>query len=465
MDHNFDDVILRQYDIRGTYGKNLHDADAVALGLCLAEIANGKGLKTAVVGKDARSSSTPLYEALMQALSDGGLAVTGIGDCATPELYFAEQHWQAGVAVMVTGSHNPPADNGFKMIVGSKPFFGDDILKLPEICKTAKMRSGSSIESKPIRADYINRLVKEFGNLKNLKVAFDPANGALCWALQALKKHLPDNVIIINEKADGTFPSHHPDPTVAKNLQQLQKTVLQESCDFGIAFDGDGDRLGVVDNNGEVLWGDSLIPLYADVILQKHKGATILADVKASGSVFRNIKNLGGVAVMTPAGHSIIKQKLTETKALLAGEMTGHIFFTDSYYGFDDALYAALRLWQAVGDCNQKLSDLRKKYPIDVSVQEIRLPVEEARKFPLMGEIKTYAEKHYADIILVDGVRVNFKTATGEGWWLIRAANTENALSLRAAGSDEASLKTAAAKLNDALKHFDLSSDDLTQAL
>ncbi len=465
MTHVFNPVILRQYDIRGTYEVNLHDADATALGLCLAQIAFENNLKTAVVGKDARASSTPLYEALTQALADGGLHVIGIDNCATPELYFAERHWEAGVAVMVTGSHNPPKDNGFKIIVGGKPFFGDDILQLAEVSKTTEKRSGGGVESKNIRADYINRLCEEFGNLQNLKVAFDPANGALCWALEALKPHLPDSCIIINGTADGTFPSHHPDPTVAKNLEQLQKTVVQEGCDFGIAFDGDGDRLGIVDDKGEVLWGDGLIPLYADVILQKHKGAIILADVKASGSVFRHIESFGGKAVMTPAGHSIIKQKIAETKALLAGEMTGHIFFSDSYYGFDDALYAALRLWQAVGDSGKKLSQLRLKYSVDVSVQEIRLPVEESRKFPLMIEIKSYAQKNYSDIILVDGVRVSFKTKTGEGWWLIRAANTENALSLRAAGSDEESLREAVIKLQETLTHFDLCSDELNRVL
>ena len=370
---NLNPSILREYDIRGVVNETLAIEDAEAIGRSFGTMIINKGGKSVCVGYDGRFSSPKLEEAVVMGLQACGLLVIRIGLGPTPMLYFAVHDLSADAGIMVTGSHNPPEYNGFKMMLHRAPFYGEDIIQLGEIVSAGKYVDGKGeITQVSVNEKYITRLLSDYVGERPLKVAWDAGNGSAGQVMQELCTKLPGDHILINEVVDGSFPSHHPDPTVPECLEQLQKLVTSESCDLGIAFDGDGDRIGAIDGNGHILWGDQLMVLFATDLLHEFPGSTIIADVKASQVLFDQISEMGGNPLMWRTGHSLIKAKMAETGARLAGEMSGHIFFADKYFGFDDALYAAIRLLNYVSRRPQSLADIRLNLPNLVNTPEIR---------------------------------------------------------------------------------------------
>ena len=446
--HKFDPTILREYDIRGIVGDTVHPADARAIGRTLGTLVRRKGGKHVALGYDGRLSSPELAAACMEGLTSAGIDVTNIGLSATPMLYFAVYHLDADGGIMITGSHNPPDYNGFKMMMGKKSFFGADIQNLGAMAAKGDWESGQGkADKKDILADYAARLLKDVKPGKKLKVAWDTGNGAVGVSIRAVVDKLPGEHFILNEKVDGTFPSHHPDPTVPKNLEQLMDEVKKHGCDLGIAFDGDGDRIGAVDGKGRILWGDQLLVLWSRDVLKTHPGATIIADVKASQVLFDEIAKAGGKPMMFKTGHSLIKSKMAEIGAPLAGEMSGHIFFADTFYGFDDALYCGLRLLNIVANSTQSLADMRDGLPQPVNTPELRFDCPDADKFRIVDEVKVRLLKAGATLSDIDGVRVSTK----DGWWLLRASNTQPVLVARCEAADDAGLERLMADLKGAL--------------
>ncbi len=426
--HLFDSSILREYDIRGVVGSTLSEADALALGKTLGSLLVQNNGLTVCVGYDGRSSSQALEHALVEGFKSTGLHVFRIGCGPTPMLYFASFVLNSDAAVMVTGSHNPPSYNGFKIIVRNLPFWGADIQKLGQAAISEKWVLAEGRHTTIDISDwYITRLVDDYRSQDGLKVAWDTGNGSAGTVLSRLTSRLPGKHILLNERVDGTFPNHHPDPTVPKNLKQLREVVLSQRCDLGIAFDGDGDRIGVVDANARIIWGDQLLAIFAADVLRYHPGTPILADVKASQVLFDEISRRGGKPVMGASGHSIIRSKMLEVGAPLAGEMSGHIFFKDRYYGFDDALYAAIRLLDLLTSSARSAADLLDELPLMCNTPEVRFEVPEARKFDVIDEVKTRLTTSGVSVNSVDGVRV----CQDEGWWLLRASNTQNVLVCR----------------------------------
>jgi phosphomannomutase len=436
--HRFDPTILREYDIRGLVGKTLFPADARGLGRAYGTELRRAGGRTVAVGYDGRLSSPELEAALVEGLAASGLEVKRIGLGPTPMLYFAVFHLPADGGVMVTGSHNPPDYNGFKMMLGRGSVHGEAIRRLGEIAAAGEFETGSGkVGDAPVLEAYVERLAGDYRGARELKVGWDPGNGAAGEVVAKLTKRLPGRHLVINERIDGTFPAHHPDPTVPKNLEQLRKLVLEEKLDLGLAFDGDADRLGVIDGSGEILWGDQLMVILARDVLKRHPGAPIIADVKASQVLFDEIERAGGQPVMWRTGHSLIKAKMAETNAPLAGEMSGHIFFKEGYYGFDDGIYAAIRLLSVASSARQSLAEMRAALPAVVNTPELRFPCPEERKFKVVEEVRERLAAAKADVNAVDGVRVR----TRDGWWLLRASNTQDVLVARCEAADDAGLE------------------------
>ena len=344
--HRLDPTMLREYDIRGIVGRTLHPADAFAVGRGFGSMIIRSGGKTVAVGYDGRLSSPELEQRLVEGLMSAGIDVLRVGRGPTPMLYFAAFTRETDGAMMVTGSHNPPDYNGFKMMIGRKPFYGEQIKKLgDELARGETTEGKGSAQEIDVRSDYVARLLADWdGGDRKLTVVWDNGNGAAGEVLSRLVAALPGEHVVLNQEIDGRFPTHHPDPTVAKNLEQLQAEVLRRRADVGIAFDGDADRIGLVDDTGHILFGDHLLVVLARDVLTRLPGATVIADVKASQVLFDEIGRAGGTPLMYKTGHSLIKAKMAETGAPLAGEMSGHIFFADRWYGFDDALYAAVRV-------------------------------------------------------------------------------------------------------------------------
>ena len=438
MPHRFDPTILREYDIRGIVGTTLFPADARALGRVFAEVLAEAGGRRAAVGYDGRLTSPEFEAALVEGLAEGGADVVRIGRGPTPMLYYAAATLKVDGGIMVTGSHNPPDHNGFKIVLGGKPFFGEAIQKVGQMAlalSPARAARGR-VEEHSVFDDYVARLAKDYDGTRPLNVAWDCGNGATGDVVAALVPLLPGRHILINETIDGTFPAHHPDPTVAENLVQLQEAVKAESCDLGIAFDGDGDRIGVVDAKGRILWGDQLLIVLARDVLARHPGASIIGDVKASQVLFDEIARAGGKPVMTATGHSLIKARLAETGAPLAGEMSGHIFFADRYYGFDDATYVAVRLLGVLARAELSLDQMLDKLPPVFNTPELRVPCDDLRKFAMVEEVRDRLRKRGAEVVDIDGVRVR----TADGWWLLRASNTQAVVVVRAESTSEAGL-------------------------
>jgi phosphomannomutase len=430
MGHRFDPTILREYDIRGIVRETLSSADARAIGRAYAVMLADAGGHRLAVGYDGRLTSPELEAALVDGLALEGADIVRIGLGPTPMLYYAAATLGVDGGIMVTGSHNPPDHNGFKFVFQGKPFYGAAIQRLGEVAlELAASRSPlGQIAEHPVRGEYVERLARDYNGSNPLTVAWDVGNGATGEVVQQLTARLPGRHILLNETIDGTFPAHHPDPTIPENLVQLQQAVARERCDLGIAFDGDGDRIGVVDGRGRILWGDQLMVVLARDVLARHPGAPIIADVKASQVLFDEIARMGGRPVMAATGHSLIKAKLAETGAPLAGEMSGHIFFADGYYGFDDAVYVAVRLLGVLSRSQESLAQIGDRLPRVVNTPELRFPCDEARKFEVVHEVRERLHKAGAEMTDIDGVRVR----TADGWWLLRASNTQAVLVARA---------------------------------
>ena len=447
--HRFDPTILREYDIRGVVGQTLFSADARALGRVLATVCERRGLKRLAVGYDGRLSSPELEGALVEGLTAGGIDVLRIGRGPTPMLYFAAYTEAVDGGVMVTGSHNPADYNGFKITLEKKSFYGADIKALGELAAAGKFATGKGrTETIDLRDAYVARLAVDARGAKAFRIGWDPGNGAAAEVLQRLVQHLPGEHHLINETIDGTFPAHHPDPTVEKNLAQLKALVAEKRLDFGVAFDGDGDRIGLIDEQGRVLWGDQMMLLLAKPILARQPGATIIADVKASRVLFDGVEALGGRPLMWKTGHSHIKAKLKETGAPFAGEMSAHLFFAEGYYGYDDALYAAVRVMDALSREGRSLGAFRDSIPAVLNTPEIRFPCPEEKKRPAIEAVVARLRSQGASFVDIDGVRVT----TPEGWWLLRASNTQDVLVARCEAADEAGLAKLKATLAETIK-------------
>jgi len=428
--HSFHPTSLREYDIRGIIGETLGAEDAFAIGRCFGTVVARAGGSSVAVGYDGRLSSPMLEEALVNGLMASGMQVFRVGCGPTPMLYFAAYHLKTDGAVMVTGSHNPPNYNGFKSMLGKKPFFGKDIQALGAMAAAGDVvpqAQGASTHV-DVAAEYVARMLKDYDGARGLKVVWDPGNGSGGKITEDLVAQLPGTHVVINADIDGTFPNHHPDPTVLKNLAQIIAKVRETGSDLGIAFDGDADRIGVVDGEGNMLFGDQLLVVLARDVLKAHPGATIIADVKASQVLFDEVAKAGGTPLMWKTGHSLIKQKMAETGSPLAGEMSGHTFFADKWYGFDDALYSAVRLLGILGRTPETLAQMRAALPQVLNTPELRFDCPEDRKFEVVKEVAGRLAAEGAKVQDVDGVRV----LTEDGWWLLRASNTQAVLVARA---------------------------------
>ncbi len=459
--HQFDPTSLREYDIRGVVGRTLHPVDAFAIGRCFGTIVARGGGKTVAVGFDGRLSSPDLEPELVRGLVACGLEVLRVGLCPTPMLYYSATTMETAGAVMVTGSHNPPDYNGFKMMLGRKPFFGAQIGQIGTIAATGDVvdEAPGSVRDVDVMGDYITRLISDWdGGDRILNVVWDNGNGAAGEVLQRLVRSLPGKHTVLNGKIDGHFPAHHPDPTVPKNLEQLIAAVREQGADVGIAFDGDADRIGAVDDKGEMLFGDQLLVILARDVLKTHPKGIIIADVKASQVLFDEVARAGGTPLMWKTGHSLIKAKMAETGSPLAGEMSGHVFFADRWYGFDDALYASVRLLGILARLDTSLSSVREALPHVINTPELRFDCPDVRKFGVIAEVAARLKQSGATVADIDGVRVS----TDDGWWLLRASNTQAVLVARCEATSEAGLDRLKADLSAQLEASGLAAPDFS---
>jgi phosphomannomutase/phosphoglucomutase len=422
-------AIFREYDIRGLAEQDLDKEFALLLGKVHGTLIADNGGKRVTVGRDCRATSDGYAEAVIAGLKSTGLQVYDIGVCPTPLLYFSLFHLDVDGGIEVTASHNPSEYNGFKVCLGKETLYGQRIQEIRG--KMARQewreRSGGKLERYEIVPAYHKHVLQDVAKLKRpLKVVVDAGSGVGGPVAPPIFRQLGCTVWEIACTPDGSFPLHHPDPTVPENLEMLIEKVRQEKADVGIAYDGDADRLGAVDEKGNILWGDELLILFARDVLKRNPNAVIISEVKCSQRLYDDIAKNGGTAIMWKAGHSLLKAKMKETGALLAGEMSGHMFFKERYFGYDDAIYASLRLLEILANAGRPLSALLSDLPPSVSTPEIRVDCRDDRKFVIAEQAKQYFRQHY-DIIDVDGVRVQFP----EGWGLVRASNTQPALVLR----------------------------------
>ncbi len=448
MTHVFHPSVLRAYDVRGIVGETLGPDDARALGRAFAhQVRLARESCRIVVGRDGRLTSPALEAALVDGLCAAGAAVIRVGLGPTPMVHFADHQLGADGSVMVTGSHNPPGHNGFKLSLGSAPFYGDAIRQLADVVPPPPAGLAGTIEEHEVIRTYAVRLADVLaGRGRPLRVAWDPGNGAAGAVLPALTERLPGEHRILNGVVDGRFPAHHPDPSKPGNLAQLAEAVRTGDLDLGIAYDGDGDRLGVVDATGEVVSPDHLLCVFAADVLAAHPGAAVLADVKTSDMVFRRIEELGGRPKLGPTGHAHMRSSVLRGEALFAGEMSGHLFFADEHPGYDDALYASVRLLRALSR-GPTLAERRRALPQTFSTPEIRIPCPEDRKFEIVRFVHDAMVRRGIVPSTLDGVRVS---AAG-GWWLLRASNTEAALVVRCETRGEEELAEMCALVRELL--------------
>lgn len=445
MLYNFHPTSLREYDIRGIIGETLGSEDAYAIGRGFATLLGRAGGKKVAVGYDGRTSSPMLEEALIRGINDSGLDAVSVGMGPTPMLYYAEAVLEdVDGGIQITGSHNPANYNGFKMVFQGRPFFGADIQTLGAMAAAGDWAEGTgSASTLDIMDRYVARIAEAAPD-KPFRIGWDTGNGAAGPVVERLVKLLPGEHYTLFTDVDGNFPNHHPDPTEEKNLADLKALVAEKQLDFGLAFDGDGDRIGAIDGKGRVIWGDQLLQIFAEDVLADVPGATIIADVKASQALYDRIAALGGQPLMWKTGHSLIKSKMKEVSSPLAGEMSGHIFFKHDYYGFDDAIYAGLRLMRASARLGKSVTELRSAMPEMINTPEMRFQVDESRKFAVIDEVLARLSAEGADVNATDGARVN----TADGWWLLRASNTQDVLVARAEASSEAGLERLMAQID-----------------
>ncbi|MBO6767117.1 MAG: phosphomannomutase/phosphoglucomutase [Erythrobacter sp.] len=454
MSHDFHPTVLREYDIRGIIGETLGPDDARAIGRGFGSMLAEAGGTKVAVGYDGRVSSPMLEHALVEGLTASGMDVVRIGMGPTPMLYYAEASAEdVDGGIQITGSHNPANYNGFKMVFQGRPFFGADIQELGRRGAAGEWADGAGeVEEREVLDAYIDRMLGalegiDTAQLASLKVGWDAGNGAAGPALEKLAARLPGEHRLLYTEVDGSFPNHHPDPTVEENLEDLRALVADKSLDFGVAFDGDGDRIGAIDGDGRVIWGDQLLMIYAEDLLSRRPGVTIIADVKASRALFDHVATHGGEPLMWKTGHSLIKSKMKETGSPLAGEMSGHVFFADEYFGYDDALYAGVRLIAAAARLGKSVTELRGAMPPMVNTPEMRFQVDESRKFAAIGEIAERIANSDAVADTTDGVRVT----TDDGWWLLRASNTQDVLVARAESESREGLERLVAQIDEQL--------------
>ncbi|MFB3926632.1 MAG: phosphomannomutase/phosphoglucomutase [Syntrophales bacterium] len=422
-----DPKVFREYDVRGIVGKDLNETFVFDLGRAIGSYAMDRGVKTMTLGRDCRLSSEEYGNAVKSGMIATGIDVIDIGLCATPMLYFSIRELGAGGGVMVTGSHNPPEFNGFKICVGPDTIYGESIQDLRKIMEGEKYRTGHGRASRTdITQKYLDYIFNNVQINRGLNVVIDAGNGVAGLFALPLLERFGCSVTPIYCDVDGRFPNHFPDPTVPENLTEIISLVKKKGADVGISFDGDADRIGVIMNNGEILWGDELLLLFSRFILKEKPGASIIGEVKCSNRLYEDIEKHGGRGIMWKAGHSLIKGKMREEKALLAGEMSGHIFFADRYFGFDDAIYAAMRLLEILSRTGMQLTEILADVPRAFNTPEIRIDCPDHIKFDVVERLKEYFRKDHR-IIDIDGVRIPFE----DGWGLIRASNTQPVLVLR----------------------------------
>ena len=433
--HRFHPTVLREYDIRGIVGETLGPDDARAIGRAYGTMLLERGGSRVCVGRDGRLSSPELALALTEGLVETGLTVQSVGLGPTPMLYFAVHHLEADGGIQVTGSHNPPTHNGFKMMLGKGSLYGDAIQRLGALASSGRTARGHGrVETVDVFDAYVARLASDYRGSRPIDAVWDAGNGAAGPTMQALTARLPGRHVCLFAEVDGRFPNHHPDPTVPENLVDLIREVKAGGFEAGIGFDGDGDRIGVVDGKGRIVWGDQILLILAGEILERLPGATIISDVKASQILFDEIGRLGGVPLMWKTGHSLIKAKMAEIGSPLSGEMSGHIFYKDRFYGHDDALYVAVRLLSILASGGRTLADLRDAMPPSFTTPEVRFDCDEALKFRAIEQVKANLEAARARFDGIDGVRV----LEPDGWWLLRASNTQAVIVARCeSGSSE----------------------------
>ncbi len=430
--------IFRAYDIRGVV-ENALTPDAVQLiAQAFATEALARGQKTVVIGRDGRLSSPELAQRLSQGLRAGGCDVIDIGMVPTPVLYFATHKLNDGTGIMVTGSHNPPQYNGLKMMIAGDTLYGDGIKAFYHMIVEGRVKSGEGTHTeKNIVPEYLNTIVNDIKLEKPLNIAVDCGNGVAGVLATELFTRLGCNVTELYCDVDGNFPNHHPDPSKPENLVDIQHAIKENALDIGLAFDGDGDRIGILDDKQNILWADRQMMLYAEDVLKRKPGALIIFDIKSTSNLETFIKKLGGQPLMWKTGHSFIKAKMKETGAELAGEMSGHIFFKERWFGFDDGLYSAARMLEIVSQRDQTTSEIFNTLPDSFNTPELQIDFKEGEHYKFMEKFIAEAKFENANIITIDGIRVNY----ADGWGLIRPSNTTPCLVLRFEAKDEETLK------------------------
>jgi phosphomannomutase / phosphoglucomutase len=442
-------TIFREYDIRGIAETELTSPEIIQLGRALGTLLQRKSGPRINLGRDCRLSSPRLHHALLEGLLASGCDVTDIGVVPTPLLYFSAVHLQADGAVMITGSHNPAEFNGFKTVCGSGTLHGETIQEVRKLLESGDFATGAGTHKTIDVSDaYLDAVAPQFQFARRIKVVADAGNGTAGPVVHRLLQRLNCDVTELFFDMDGLFPNHHPDPTMPANLKHLQDAVKEHHADLGIAFDGDSDRIGAVDENGEVIYGDMLLLIYGREILTRKPGATFIGEVKCSQLLYDELKRLGGNPIMYKTGHSLIKAKMKEEHAELAGEMSGHMFFADRYFGFDDALYAACRLMEIVAASGKPLSAQLAGFPKLVSTPELRVDCSDDTKFQVVARVAAQFKKTH-QVIDVDGVRVLFE----EGWGLLRASNTQPVLVMRFEAPTEKLLESYQREVESALEH------------
>ena len=446
--------IFRAYDIRGIVKTALTPDAVTQIGQAFASEARAQGQTKVVIGRDGRLSSPELANALSNGLRAGGCDVVDVGMVPTPVLYYATHKLETGTGIMVTGSHNPPEYNGLKMLIAGHTIYGDGIKSLYHRIVDGKLESGDgSYEQQDVISSYIDTIVSDIQLTRPLNIAVDCGNGVAGVLAVDLFKKLGCEITELFCDVDGTFPNHHPDPSKPENLEDIKKVIAEKHLDLGLAFDGDGDRVGIIDDKQNIIWADRQMMLYAGDVLERKPGAQIIFDIKSSTNLANYIKEHGGEPLMWKTGHSFIKAKMKETGAELAGEMSGHIFFKERWFGFDDGLYSAARMLEILSKRNQTTSEIFDELPDSINTPELQIMFDEGEHYKFMEKFKQEAEFENAEIVTIDGMRVNYP----EGWGLIRPSNTTPCLVLRFEANNQQVLEEIQDKFRQQLHKMDSS--------